>query len=128
MSASTAKRTLAIGAEKWTIIGTTLVGAFVFSLNARGTILVSGVIVQAFALDRYKIQWINGAEGVASCTALFAGISLLKFFGARRVFLLGALCLTAGALAESLARTPWELGVAATVRACAGFYAIPGLT
>ena len=128
MSAASAEPTLPTGAEKWTIIGTTLVGAFVFSLNARGTVLVSGVIVQAFALDRYKIQWITGAEGVAGLTTLFVGIYLLKVFGARRVFLLGTVCLAAGALAESLARTPWELGVAGTVRSCAGFYSIPGIT
>jgi hypothetical protein len=115
-------------AQRWTIIGTTLVGAFVFSLNARGTVLQSAVIVQAFALDRYKVQWITGAEGIAGLTTLFAGIYLLKAFGGRRVYLLGAACLAAGALGASLARTPWELGVAGVVRSCAGFYSIPGLT
>jgi DHA2 family lincomycin resistance protein-like MFS transporter len=128
MSAASAEQTLPTGAEKWTIIGTLLVGAFVFSLNARGTILESAVIVQAFGLDRYRIQWITGAEGVAGLTTLFAGIYLLKVFGARRVFLLGTVCLAAGALGESLARTPLELSVAGTVRSCAGFYSIPGLT
>jgi DHA2 family multidrug resistance protein len=128
MSASPAEQTLPTGAEKWTIIGTVLVGAFVFSLNARGTILESDLKVQAFALDRYKVQWITGAEGVAGLTALFSSIYLIKVFGARRVFLLGAACLTAGGLGEALAQTPWELGVAGTVRSCAGFYTIPGLT
>jgi DHA2 family multidrug resistance protein len=128
MSASPAEPTLPTGAQKWTIIGTVLVGAFVFSLNARGSILESPVIIQAFALDRYKIQWITGAEGVAGLTALFSSIYLIKVFGARRVFLLGTICLTAGCLGESLARSPWELAVAGTVRSCAGFYPIPGLT
>jgi predicted MFS family arabinose efflux permease len=128
MSASPAVPTLPTGAEKWTIIGTLLAGAFVFSVNARGTVLVSGVIVQAFALDRYKIQWITGAEGIAGLTALFAGIYLLKVFGGWRAYLLGTVCLAAGALGESLARTPWEMGVAGVVRSCAGFYSIPGLT
>src|SRR5271170_4405096 len=116
MSASTAEPPLPTAAQKWTTIGTVLLGAFVFSLNARGSVLESPVIVQAFALDRYKVQWITGAEAVAGLTALFSGIYLLKVFGARRVFLLGAVCLAAGALGESLARTPWELGVAGTVR------------
>jgi hypothetical protein len=128
MSASATEQALPTGAQKWTIIGALLVGAFVFSLNSRGSVLESAVIVQAFALDRYKIQWITGAEGVAGLTALFAGIYLLKVFGTRRVFLLGTVCLAAGALGESLARTPWELGVAGVVRSCAGFYSIPGLT
>jgi hypothetical protein len=127
MSPSTAAQTLPTGAEKWTIIATTLLGAFAFSLNARGTILVSGVVVQALGVDHYKIQWVTGAEGIAGLTALFAGIYLLKVFGARLVFLLGAVCLAVGSLSESLARTPWELGVAGTVRSCAGFYSIPGL-
>jgi MFS transporter, DHA2 family, multidrug resistance protein len=126
MSASTAE--LPTAGQKWTIIGTLLLGAFVFSLNARGSVLESPVIVQAFALDRYKIQWITGAEAVAGLTALLASIYLMKLAGARRVFLLGAACLTAGCLGETLARTPWELFVAGTIRSCAGFYSIPGLT
>jgi hypothetical protein len=128
MSASPPEQPPPTGALKWTIIGTVLVGAFVFSLNARGSVLEGPVTVQAFALDRYKIQWITGAEGIAGLTTLFAGIYLLKVFGARRAFLLGTVCLAVGALGESLARTPWELGVAGVVRSCAGFYSIPGLT
>jgi DHA2 family multidrug resistance protein len=105
-----------------------LVGAFVFSLNARGSVLESPVIVQAFGLDRYKIQWITAAEGIAGLTALFSSIYLIKVIGARRVFILGTSCLAAGALGESLARTPLELAVAGVVRSCAGFFTIPGLT
>jgi hypothetical protein len=128
MSASPAEQTMPTGALKGTMIATVLVGAFVFSLNARGTILESDQKIQAFALDRYKIQWVTGLEGVAGLTSLFSSIYLIKVFGARRVFLLGAVCLTAGGLGEALARTPWELGVVGTVRSCAGFYTIPGLT
>ena len=65
MSGLTAKQPLPTGAQRWTVIVTLLVGAFVFSLNARGTILESDVIIQAFGLDHYKIQWILGAESVA---------------------------------------------------------------
>jgi DHA2 family multidrug resistance protein len=126
MNASSAEERA--GAQKWTIIGTLLLGAFVFSLNARGTILESDLKIQAFALDRYKVQWINGAEGVASLTALFSSIYLIKIFGARRVFLLGTVCLTVGGFGEALARTPWELGVTGVVRSCAGFFPIAGLT
>jgi DHA2 family multidrug resistance protein len=128
MAASPAEPTLPTGVQKWTIVGTTLLGAFVFSLNARGSVLESPVIVQAFALDRYKVQWITGAEAVAGLTSLLASVYLIKLVGARRVFLLGTACLTAGCLGEALARTPWELFVAGTVRSCAGFYSIPGLT
>jgi DHA2 family multidrug resistance protein len=116
------------GAQKWTIVTTVLVGAFVFSLNARGSVLESPVIIQAFALDRYKVQWITGAEALAGLTSLLASVYLIKLVGARRVFLLGVGCLTAGCLGQALARTPWELFVAGTVRSCAGFYSIPGLT
>jgi DHA2 family multidrug resistance protein len=116
------------GAQKWTMIGTVLVGALVFSLNARGTVLEGDIKVQAFALDRYKVQWINGAEGVAGLTALFSSLYLIKVFGARRVYILGAICLTAGALGEALARTPWELAVMGVLRSCAGFFPIAGLT
>jgi hypothetical protein len=84
--------------------------------------------VQAFAQDRYKVQWITGVESIAGLTSLFSSIYLIKVFGARRMFLLGTACLAGGALGESLARTPLELGVAGTVRSCAGFFTIPGLT
>src|SRR5262245_3000571 len=128
MSASPAGQTLPTGVQKWTIVGTTLVAAFVFSLNARGSVLESPVIVQAFALDRYKVQWVTGAEAVAGLTSLLASIYLIKLVGARRVFLLAAACLTAGCLGEVLARTPRELLVAGTIRSCAAFYSIPALT
>jgi DHA2 family multidrug resistance protein len=128
MSLSPAEPTSPTGALRWTIIATVLAGALLFSLNARGTILESPVIVQAFALDRYRIQWITGAEGVAGLTSLFSSIYLIRVFGARRVFLLGTACLAAGALGEALARTPLELALAGTVRSCAGFFTIPGLT
>jgi DHA2 family multidrug resistance protein len=116
------------GVQRWTIIGTTLTAAFVFSLNARGSVLESPVIVQAFGLDRYKVQWITGAEAIAGLTSLLSSIYLMKLVGARWVFLLGTACLTAGCLGEALAATPWELGVAGTVRSCAGFYSIPALS
>jgi MFS family permease len=128
MSASPTETTLATGAQRWTIVGTLLAGAFVFSLNARGSVLESPVIVQAFALDRYKVQWITGAEAVAGLTALLASVYLIKLVGTRWVFLLGVACLTAGCLGQALARTPWELFIAGTLRSCAGFYSIPGLT
>ncbi len=127
MSASTAEQPSPSAAQRGTIIGTLLAGALVFSLNARGSVLQSPVIVQAFGLDHYKVQWITGAEAVAGLTALLASIYLIKLVGTRRVFLLGAACLAAGCLGEALARTPGELFVAGTVRSCAGFYPIPGL-
>jgi MFS family permease len=128
MAASPARPTDPTGAQKWAIVSTVLSGALVFSLNARGSVLESPVIVQAFALDRYRVQWITGSEAVAGLTSLLASVYLIKLVGARRVFLLGTACLTAGCLGEALARTPWELFVAGTVRSCAGFYSIPGLT
>ncbi len=81
MSASPTEQTLPTGALKGTIISAVLVGALVFSLNARGTILESMQTIQAFALDRYKVQWITGLEGVAGLTSLFASIYLIKVCG-----------------------------------------------
>src|SRR5260370_27279023 len=110
MSASPAGQTLPTGAQKWTTIGTILVGAFLFSLNARGTVLEGELKVQAFALDRYKIQRITGLDGVAGLTSLFPSIYLIKPFGARRPLHLHALSLTLGCLGETLARPPSALG------------------
>jgi DHA2 family lincomycin resistance protein-like MFS transporter len=114
--------------RKWTIIATVLVGAFVFSLNARGTVLETNLKVQAFELDRYKIQWITGAEGITALTTLFASVYLIKAFGARWVFLLGTACLAVGALGEAVTRSPEEQYVVVVLRSCAGFFAIPGIT
>ncbi len=128
MSTSLAIEASTTGARKATVIGTILVAAFVYSLNARGSVLESELTVQTFALDHYKVQWITGPEGVIGLTCLFLSIYLLKIFGARRVFLAGAVCLTVGCLGEALARTPWQLGVAGSVRSCASLCNIPGLT
>src|SRR5260370_37257364 len=103
------------GARKATVVSTILLAAFVYSLNARGSVLESELIVQAFALDRYKIQWINGPEGVAGLTCLFLSLYLMQIFGARRVFLAVAVCLTMRCLGKALARTPWQWGVAVAV-------------
>ncbi len=106
---------------------TVLLGAFVFPLNARGTVLETGPKIEAFALDRYKVQWITGAEGIAGLTSLFSSIYLMKVFGARRVFIVGTVWLAAGALGESVARTPEELFLMVLVRSCGGLFAIPSL-
>jgi MFS family permease len=127
MSAATAEQTLSTAAHERTVIGTLLMGAFVYSLNARGWVLISPVVIQALALDHYKVQWITGPETLAGLVSLFASIHLVKVFGARRVYLLGAVCLAVGALCESLARTPLELLVTGVVRSSAGFLPIPGL-
>jgi predicted MFS family arabinose efflux permease len=127
VSASAAAEGLPSGARRWTIISTLLVAALVFSFDARGSVLESQVITQAFGLDHYKIQWITGSLGIGGLTSLFMAIYLMKVFGARRVFLLGLACLAVGASGQSLARTPLELGVMGTLRSCAGFLAIPGL-
>jgi MFS family permease len=115
------------GAAKWTMIGTLLLGAFLFSLNAKGTILEGSVIVQAMGLDRYKIQWVNGPAGVASLAALFSSIYLIQIIGARRVYLLGAVCLTMGSLGAALMLNGWQDAAAALLRSCGSFYPIAGL-
>jgi MFS family permease len=114
-------------AAKWTIIGTVLLGAFLFSVNAKGTVVEANVIVQAVGLDRYKVQWVNGPAGVAGLTFLFSSIYLTQRFGARRVFLLGAVCLAAGSFGAALMRNGWQDAMAALLRSGAGFFTIPGL-
>jgi MFS family permease len=115
------------GAAKWTIIGTILLGAFLFSLNAKGTILESNVIVQAIALDRYKIQWVNGPAGVAGLTALFSSMYLIQLHGTRRIFILGAVCLAVGSLGTTFVQNGWQDAAAAVLRGCGSFYTLAGL-
>jgi hypothetical protein len=127
MSAATAAPTTPTGTHRAALIATILVAGFIFSLNARGYILESDVVTQAFGLDHYNIQWVTGLEGMAGLASLFAAIYLIKVFGARWVFLLGTGCMAVGALGESFAQTPIEFGVTGILRSCGGFLAIPGL-
>jgi predicted MFS family arabinose efflux permease len=115
------------GAMKWTVVGTVLLGAFIYSLNAKGTILETNIIIQEFALDHYKAQWITGAEGVVGLTLFFSSIYLIKRFGARRVFIAGAICLTVGCIIVALARNAWQEGIGGVIRNCSGIYMIPAL-
>jgi MFS family permease len=127
MSTSPAHPPLPTGAARGTVVGTVLFAAFVYTLSAKGTVLQTEQIIQAFHLDRYRVQWITGSEGVVGLTAIFAAIHLTNVFGARRMFLVGAVCLGLGAAGTALARTPWQFGVAGVVRSCAALFAIPGL-
>jgi hypothetical protein len=127
MSAAPSQQTTPTGIHRGALIATILVAGFVFSLNARGYILESDVVTQAFGLDHYKIQWVTGPEGIAGLASLFTAVYLMKVFGARWVFLLGTGCMAVGALGESMARTPIEFGVTGVLRSCGGFLAIPGL-
>ena len=47
MSASAIEQPLPTAARNWTIVGTVLAGALVFSLNSRGSVLETPVIVQS---------------------------------------------------------------------------------
>jgi MFS family permease len=127
MSTAAAQPSLPTGAAKWTVVGTLLLAAFVYTLNTKGTVLQTEQIIQAFHLDRYRVQWITGAEGIMGLVAIFAPLYFVKVHGVRRLFLAGAGCLALGSLGTMLARTPWQLGVAGVVRSCAALYAIPGL-
>jgi len=114
------------GVRRWVVIVTLLVGFFTYALNGRGSVLESPLIVQAFALDHYKIQWITGVEGVLSLASLFTSIYLIKIFGSRGTYLLGTCCLTAGCLGVALAADPYQLGVMGALRQGGSFMAIPG--
>jgi MFS family permease len=116
------------GLARWLMIGTLLLAAFTYSLNAKGTVLESTIIIQCFALDRYKVQWITGPEGVFGLTAFFSSIYLIQLYGTRRVFLSGAVLLTSGCLLVSLSQTAIQVGLGGVIRNCSGLYMIPALT
>jgi DHA2 family lincomycin resistance protein-like MFS transporter len=128
MSTGLAEPPLLTGAARWTVVFTLLLSALAYTVSTRGTVLQTNQITQAFDLDRYKVQWITGPEGVVGLTAIFASIYFLRVFGPRRMYIAGAACLGLGALGTTLASNGWQAGVAGVVRSCAGLYAIPGLT
>jgi MFS family permease len=115
------------GVAKWTVMATIVLGCFVYSLNGRGTVLQENLITQEFALDRYSAQWITGPSGVVGLTAFFASIYLVQAFGARRIFIIGVVCLCVGCLIVALARTAWQDFLGALVRNASSLYMIPGL-
>src|SRR5262245_6803440 len=112
---STAAAPPVTGATKWALIGTVLLAALLYTLTAKGTALDANVVIQAVDLDYYKAQWVSGPTGVAGLVAIFSSIYLVQVFGARRVFLLGAVCLTAGAVGGAMMRTGWQDGVSSVV-------------
>jgi MFS family permease len=116
------------GAAKWTVLGTLLLTAFAYTLNTKGTILESKLIVQALGTDHYRNQWLTGPAAVVGLVVIFLPLYYLRVFGVRRLYLVGALCLGLGCLGAALQRTPLQAGVAAVIRSCACLVAIPGLT
>jgi predicted MFS family arabinose efflux permease len=116
------------GPVKWLVIGTLLLAGFAYTLNGKGTILESRIVTDYFALDHYKAQWITGPEGVFGLTAFFSSIYLMQLFGARRVFIGGAILLSSGCLLVSVAQTALQAGVGSVIRNCSGVYMIPTLT
>ena len=116
------------GFAKWLMIGTLLLAGFTYSVNAKGTVLESNIIIQEFALDHYRVQWITGPEGVLGLSAFFMSIYLMKLFGARRVFIAGAVLLTGGCLLVSTSQSVLQGGVGGVIRNLGGIYMIPTLT
>jgi predicted MFS family arabinose efflux permease len=117
------------GLAKWLMFGTLLLAGFTYSLNAKGTVLESTIIIQRLALDHYRAQWITGPEGVLGLTVFFSSIYLMQVFGARRVFIAGAMLLTSGCLLVSVSQSALQDGVGGVIRNCGGsLYMIPTLT
>src|SRR5262249_53643452 len=96
------------GARKWTIIIALLLGFFAYALNTRGSTLEGSLIVQAFALDRYRIQWISAMGIILSLCSIFTSLYLIKLIGARRTYLIGTSCLVGGCLSLSLSADVYQ--------------------
>src|SRR5271165_213176 len=116
------------GAVRWILIVTILLGAFVYSLNAKGTILESNLIIQEFALDHYKAQWITGPEGVVGLTVFFSSMYLIKAFGARRAYIAGTILLVIGCTIVAMSRNAWQDALGGILRNGSSMYMIPGLS
>ncbi|MBI3409420.1 MAG: MFS transporter [Planctomycetes bacterium] len=113
---------------KWVVIVSTYLAAFLYTLNSKGTVLITDPIQQDFNLDRYSSQWITGPEGVIGLVAVFSAIYFVQVYGVRLLFIAGSACLAVGALGTALAHQAWQEAIAGPVRSCAGLYALPGLT
>jgi DHA2 family lincomycin resistance protein-like MFS transporter len=119
---------LPTGAARWIVIGTLLLALFLYTLNSKGAVLLSNEVVQDLDLDHYKAQWFTGSQGVAGSLAIFTGIYLVSLWGVRRTFLVGACCLTFGAVGTVFVQYAWQEAIAGVVRNCVSLWSIPSLT
>lgn len=115
------------GATRWAILASVLLAALLYSLNAKGTVLEAEVVIQAVGSDRYLAQWASGPAAVVGLVAIFLAVPLLPVFGGRRLFLAGAVLLTAGAAGSAVMRTPWQHALSTTVGAASALFMLPAL-
>jgi MFS family permease len=109
-------------------MGTLLLSAFSYTLSTKGTILEYDLIVQALGTDHYRNQWLTGPAAVLGLVGLFMPLYYMRVFGARRIYIVGAVCLAVGCLGAAVVRIPWHAGIFAAIRSGTGLVAIPGFT
>jgi DHA2 family multidrug resistance protein len=98
-----------------------------FALSAKGTVLLSDQVIQAWQLDRYSIQWVIGPAAVVGPIALFAPLYYVNVVGTRPLIAAGGACLAFGSAGTALARDSAEAATAVALRAAGGLFGIPCL-
>jgi MFS family permease len=92
-----------------------------------GMALSFDLIVQAVVSDRWRYQWVTGPATVIHLLFLAVMFALPGWLGFRRAFILGASCLTLGALGSAAATNPWQMGAAQAVLAVTPVMLVPSL-
>lgn len=112
---------------KWPWLITVNCGLMAYVAGSSGMALSFDLIVQAVISDRWRYQWVTGPATVIHLLFLAVMFALPAWLGLRRAFILGAACLTLGALGSAAATNPWQMGVAQAVLAVTPVMLVPSL-
>lgn len=112
---------------KWPWLITVNCGLMAYVAGSSGMALSFDLIVQDIVSDRWRYQWVTGPATVIHLLSLAVMFALPAWLGYRRAFILGASCLTLGALGSAAATNPWQMGVAQAVLAVTPAMLVPSL-
>jgi MFS transporter, DHA2 family, multidrug resistance protein len=112
---------------KWPWLLTVNCGLMAYVAGSSGMTLSFDLIVQDVVSDRWRYQWVTGPATVIHLLFLAVMFALPAWLGFRRAFILGASCLTLGALGSAAATNPWQMGAAQAVLAVTPVMLVPSL-
>jgi MFS family permease len=112
---------------KWPWLITVNCGLMAYVACSSGMALSFDLIVQAVISDRWRYQWVTGPAAVIHLLFLAVMFALPNWMGLRRAFVLGATCMTLGAVGSAVATNPWQMGVAQVVLAATPIMLVPSL-
>jgi MFS transporter, DHA2 family, multidrug resistance protein len=112
---------------KWPWLITITCGLVAYVAGSSGMALSFDLVVQAVISDRWRYQWVTGPAAVIHLLFLAVMFALPNWMGLRRAFIVGAVCMSVGALGSAVATNPWQMGAAQVVLAATPMMLVPSL-